>query len=128
MAGVQLQRLTQFDDRAIADLTEVGEIEFYRREFDQGIGVLMAVLKNGSRTGTVLVRRETRSNGELQCVIVAGKVRRERDVFTPGMDLIEQMAIQSGCVSMRVHTDRPGLIKNLLKRNPDAETVVEWDL
>ncbi len=128
MADVDLQSLARFDNRAIADLTEVGPIDFYRRDFQLGKGVLFAVVKSGKRVGTVLLRREVRLNGDLECVIVAGKVRHETAVFDPGMAQIEQMARNAGCKTMRVHTDRVGLIKNLLKRNPDAETVVEWRL
>jgi len=128
MAKVTLQPLTQFDTRAVNDLTEVGPIDFYRQEQSRGIGALFAVIKNGQRVGSVLIRREILRNGEKQCVVVAGKVRSESAVLDPGMREIERRAKGNGCTSIRLHTDRVGLIKNLLKRNPDAETVVEWDL
>jgi len=128
VAIVSLEPLVKFDDRAIADLTEVGPIDFYFREHAQGIGALFAVMKNAVRVGSVLIRREKLRNGDLQCVVVAGKVRGETAILDPGMAQIERMARANGCKTIRLHTDRIGLIKNLLKRNPDAETVVEWEL
>jgi len=128
MADVALEPLIQFDARAIADLSEVGPIDFYTQEQQRGIGALFAVLKDGRRVGSVLIRREILRNGEKQCVVVAGKVRSETTVLDPGMKEIERRAKAHGCTSIRLHTDRLGLIKNLLKRNPDAEAVLEWDL
>ncbi|MBL4791260.1 MAG: hypothetical protein JKY60_20185 [Kordiimonadaceae bacterium] len=128
MANVTLQPLIDFDVRAVNDLSEVGPIDFYRQEQAQGVGALYAVMNNNRRVGSVLIRREILSNGEKQCVVVAGKVRSESAILDPGMREIERRAKANGCTSIRLHTDRIGLIRNLLKRNPDAETVVEWDL
>ncbi len=128
MADVTLQPLIRFDNRALADLTEVGPIDFYLEEHSRGIGALFAVMKGDKRSGSVLIRREQRLNGDFECVVVAGKVRGETAILDPGMSEIERHARNKGCKTIRLHTDRIGLIRNLLKRNPDAETVVEWEL
>lgn len=125
---VKLVALQNFDDRALADLREVGPIDFYLNEFRRGVGVLFAVMVDGVRDGSVLLRREQRPDNKFECVVVAGKVRNETSVLRPGLDEIERIARQVGCTSMRVHTDRRGLLQNILKRNPDAEAVVEWKL
>lgn len=93
-------------------LAAVGNASNYRKQVEQG-AALFEVREGAALAGYYLLRVDQTEEGP-EGVLVAGVGRAGADLTANLFPIIEKQFI--GCVSMRVHTARPGLIRKLSRR------------
>lgn len=111
----------ELGERLSAIAAEHTPPQWYRDEWDAG---RLQAFVYGDRA-LILVRICTRADGEYEAVIVAATaVPTSPPLIGEVLPQLEDLARDAGCASLRLHTNRPGLISQAWRSGYDQREVV----
>lgn len=94
---------------------------WYRREWEAGR--LQAFVY--ANAALILMRTSLRPDGEFEAVIVAATaVPTSPPLLGEVLPQLEDLAREAGCASLRIHTNRPGLISSTWRHGYEQREVV----
>lgn len=118
--------LRAFDGAATEDLASVGPVGSYREEWQDGLSVVFAVLFDGERIGTILMRVDRTPDGDKELVVIGLVAKAPVMVIEEGRALVEAMARSNDCKTVSFHTDHIGLARHFMKAGGSA--IVTWEV
>lgn len=119
-----------WDSQADQHLEGVGgePVQNYRKLWHLKQVNVFAVLEGPGRVGTLLVKWETTSMGDLVAVVVALGGAGESDLVRGLVPEVDRIARMAGAVGVRLHTRRAGMVRKLAKVTADRELMIGWIL
>ena len=130
MASPQVIEVAEWCDVAARHLDGVGGLpasEYARMVRDENLTVF-AVFEPCHRVATILMRWEGQENGQQEAVIVAAGGKAEGNITLQTLPLLMDLARTVNSTSMRLHTKRPGLVRQVAHLADSREVVVSWSL
>lgn len=126
-------RLVPIDwDKAAGDhLDGVGDLEAsdYRLMYERNRVNVFAIEAEGNRIGTLLMKWETvKVSGSLVGVIVAAAGQGQTDLVQACIPECERLARKVRAVGLRLHTERPGMVRKMAQFAGDRELMIGWRL
>ena len=106
---VNFEELKFWGEQVAAELSLIREetpVSWYEAEFKSGNLTGLEVYYEKYRIGVVLFRIEGS-----EMVVVAGAGRAYGDIIAAVFPRLEEIAKFAGCASIRLHTNRPGMVK-----------------
>lgn len=120
MGDLSFKPLDQFDIQARSDFADVGPVDVFESNQVSRKAALFAVMNGEKRIGSILFRHDESENFGKELVVNAVFVEDLETHLMEGWALIVRMAQANGFIRIRLNTQRPGLVRQLIEIGAEA--------